>query len=96
VKNTIFWDITLCSLLKVKSSALLAAYFLVGFLLGLVFDPEDGGDVPPKRRLIFNGLHGIISQKTVLFITTDVRTSNPTDICVFTIDNFVCMCVLFS
>jgi hypothetical protein len=32
---------------------------------------------PPKRRLKFNGLHGIISQKTELFITTGVRTSNP-------------------
>jgi hypothetical protein len=31
----------------------------------------------PKRRLIPNELHGVISQKTVLFITTAVRTSNP-------------------
>jgi hypothetical protein len=35
--------------------------------------------VPPKLRLTFNGLHGVISQKIVLFITTAVRTSNPTD-----------------
>jgi hypothetical protein len=27
--------------------------------------------------LTFNGLHGVISQKIVLFITTAVRTSNP-------------------
>jgi hypothetical protein len=27
--------------------------------------------------LTFNGLHGVISQKTVLFITTAVRASNP-------------------
>jgi hypothetical protein len=33
--------------------------------------------VLPKRRLAFNGLHGIISQKMELFITTAVRTSNP-------------------
>jgi hypothetical protein len=26
----------------------------------------------------FNGLHGVISQKMVLFITTAVRASNPT------------------
>jgi hypothetical protein len=26
----------------------------------------------------FSGLHGVIPQKTVLFITTAVRTSNPT------------------
>jgi hypothetical protein len=38
-----------------------------GFLLGSFLNPEDGGDVPPKCRLTFNGLHGIISQKTELF-----------------------------
>jgi hypothetical protein len=27
-------------------------------------------DYPPKRRLTFNGLHGVISQKIELFITT--------------------------
>jgi hypothetical protein len=32
-------------------------------LLGLLFDPEDGGDVPPKRQLTFTGLDGGISQK---------------------------------
>jgi hypothetical protein len=32
--------------------------------------------IPPKRRLTLNGLHGVISQKMVLFITTAVRTSN--------------------
>jgi hypothetical protein len=32
---------------------------------------------PPKRRLTFNGLHDVISQKIVIFITTAVRTSNP-------------------
>jgi hypothetical protein len=34
--------------------------------------------VPPKRRLTLNILHGVISQKIVLFITTAVKTSNPT------------------
>jgi hypothetical protein len=33
--------------------------------------------VPPKRRLNFNGLHGVISQNIVVLITTAVRTSNP-------------------
>jgi hypothetical protein len=46
-------------------------------LLGLFLD---AGDVPPKRRLTFNGLHGVISQKIELFITTAVRTSNPTNL----------------
>jgi hypothetical protein len=31
--------------------------------------------VPPKLRLIFNGLHGVIFQKTELFLTTAVRAS---------------------
>jgi hypothetical protein len=42
--------------------------FHAGILLDL-FDPEDGGDAPPKHRLTFNGLHGVISQKLLLFIT---------------------------
>jgi hypothetical protein len=34
--------------------------------------------VSPKGRLIFNGIHCAISQTTRFFITTAVRTSNPT------------------
>jgi hypothetical protein len=34
--------------------------------------------IPLKCQLTFNRLHSAISQKTVLFITTAVRTSNPT------------------
>jgi hypothetical protein len=34
--------------------------------------------VSPERRLNFNGLHGVISQKIEIFITTAVRTSDPT------------------
>jgi hypothetical protein len=36
--------------------------------------------VPSKRRLPFNGLHGVTFQKTGLFITTAARTSNPTQL----------------
>jgi hypothetical protein len=36
--------------------------------------------VPPKRRLTFNGLHSVISQKIKLFITTVLITSNPTSL----------------
>jgi hypothetical protein len=35
---------------------------------------------PPKRRLKPNGLHGVIFQKMILFITTAVKTSNPTSL----------------
>jgi hypothetical protein len=51
MKYTIFWDITPCSPLKVNRrfggiySLLLATCFYAGFLLGLFFDPEDGGDM---------------------------------------------------
>jgi hypothetical protein len=63
-----------------KQSHLLSHWFLAG----LFFDPEDESDVLPKRRLTFNGLHGVIFQKMVLFITTAVTTSNPTE------DIFIC------
>jgi hypothetical protein len=54
-----------------------ATSFHAGILLGL-FDPADGDGVLPKRRMTFNELRGVISQKIVLFITTADRTSNPT------------------
>jgi hypothetical protein len=34
--------------------------------------------VPPKPRLTFNGLHGVISRKIEFFIITAARTSHPT------------------
>jgi hypothetical protein len=74
LKSSVFWDVSLCSPLKIKQSK--ASYlFHAGFLLGLFFDPED---IIPKLRLTFNGLHVSISKKIELFIATDVRTSNPT------------------
>jgi hypothetical protein len=35
-------------------------------------------NVPPKRLLTFNGLHGVISQKILHFIATALRTSDLT------------------
>jgi hypothetical protein len=43
MKNTILWDITPCSPLKVN--LLLATCLHAGFLLGLFFGPENGGDM---------------------------------------------------
>jgi hypothetical protein len=55
-----------------------ACYLLhASFLLGLYFYPEDGGDMFLLNK-IFNGLHGVITQKIEFFITTAVRISNPT------------------
>jgi hypothetical protein len=36
-----------------------------------------GGVLFQSVRLTFNGLHGVISHKLQLFITTAVRTSDP-------------------
>jgi hypothetical protein len=56
-----------------------AASFYADFLLGFFWRWRRY--VPPKCRLTFNGLHGVISQKIVgllFFIITAVITSNPT------------------
>jgi hypothetical protein len=45
------------------------------FLLGLLFDLEDGGDATPKCRLTFTGLHGVISYQTEPFNTQDIPKS---------------------
>jgi hypothetical protein len=44
--------------------------------------------VPPKRRFSFNGPHGVMARKTELFITTAVRTSNPTNYLRYFVRNF--------
>jgi hypothetical protein len=62
-----------------QETSVLATCFYAGFLLNYFFDPEDEGDVPPKRRLTLNGLHDVISQKLIPFITAAVKTSNPTN-----------------
>jgi hypothetical protein len=55
---------------------MLATCLLAGFLLNLFLRPWRWRRyVPPKRRLTLNGLHGAISQKLILFITTAVKTS---------------------
>jgi hypothetical protein len=60
-----------------------AAFTLVSYLT-YYSNPEDGGDMFLRNvALTFRGLHSIISQTAKLFITTAVRTSNPT--CVFRI-----------
>jgi hypothetical protein len=52
-----------------------SSWFLVWFTLQLWGSRRD---VTPKRPLIFNWLHAVISQKIEFFITTVVRISGPT------------------
>jgi hypothetical protein len=47
---------------------------LQGMRARIFFCPEDGDNVPPKRRVIINP-HGATSQKTAFFIVTAVKTS---------------------
>jgi hypothetical protein len=70
---TLFWNITPSSPLKVKRDvseehieASLITRFHSGFLFGLYFDPEDGGNMFLRNMLNFNGLHDILSQKMPL------------------------------
>jgi hypothetical protein len=62
-----FWDMTPCSPLKVNrlSEEHFASIFRI--------KPETSIEEEPN-----NGLHGVISQKLELFITTGVRTSDTT------------------
>jgi hypothetical protein len=49
MKISIFWDIMLCSLLKVKQR--FACYLLhAGLFLDIFFNTEDGGDI--FRRIV--------------------------------------------
>jgi hypothetical protein len=55
-----------------------ACHVLSRWYLVKLFRPWRSRHVFPKRRLIFNGLHSVIPQKIVLFITTVLKTSYPT------------------
>jgi xanthosine utilization system XapX-like protein len=69
------------SMWQLPSQALLATCFHAGFLLGIILRLcRWRRYVPPKLRWNFNGLHGVVSQKVVRFITTAVRTSDPESI----------------
>jgi hypothetical protein len=69
VEKFVFWDITPCSPLEVKR------------LFGGICRPYLQGRRISKarnQREASNRLHGVISQKIELFITSAVRTSNHT------------------
>jgi hypothetical protein len=66
MKSSSIWDITPCSLVTANHRLHLQFCLLPSwwFLNRLIFRSWNEGDVPPKRRLAFTGLHGIIAQKT--------------------------------
>jgi hypothetical protein len=69
-ENHVFWDITPCSLVKVNPTFGREASPSSSTLKRRVSqtNQHEGrnkhGSVPPKRGLTFNGLQGVISQKT--------------------------------
>jgi hypothetical protein len=91
-KIIIFWDITLCIPPQVNrlSGGTYRLHFQ-GRISRAKYQRESRWQaewrwrryVPPERRLACNGIHGVISQKVVLFITTAVRTSYPTGVIPF-------------
>jgi hypothetical protein len=47
-----------------------------------------------KKWLALNGLHGVISQNMILFITTAVKTSDPTPLCLLLVwCSLLCKCM---
>jgi hypothetical protein len=80
--NSIFRDITPRSPLKVNRRFVgTRCLHLQGRRIREARNQREAGikqssAILPERRLAFNGLHGVKSQKIELFITTAVRTSN--------------------
>jgi hypothetical protein len=56
-------------------------------LLGLFFNPEDGGDMFLRSVGDFDGLHGVISQKIEVF-TTSVRRTGLLVTCFMLVSSF--------
>jgi phage shock protein PspC (stress-responsive transcriptional regulator) len=70
------------SLLKSSIFQLFLLIVSCWFLAWLILPPwKSRRYIPPKRRLNFNGLQGVISHKTKLFITTALRTSDSSTGC---------------
>jgi hypothetical protein len=80
LKIYIFWVIMYCGPFKVnRSFAGICRLHLQNRQRDQARNHHQAGSkyISPKRPLTFNLLHGIISQKTELFVTTTVRISNP-------------------
>jgi hypothetical protein len=94
LKSIVFQDMTPCSPLSFNRrfggtyrlhlqgwTRTLDGYLLAcWFLLNLFLRPWRWRRYVPPKRLKLNGLHGVISQKMILFIPTAVKPSNPTQV----------------
>jgi hypothetical protein len=88
LKSIIFWDMTSCSPVSVNRR--FGGTYRLHFRVEEISSPRNQVEelissgwrwrlyVPPKPLLTFNGLHAVISQKMIPFITTAVKTSNTT------------------
>jgi hypothetical protein len=79
MKSIIFWDVTPCSLLRLNQRfGGTYRLHLQGRRISLARNQRESR-WQAELCLTLNGLRGVISQKIVLFITTAVRTSHPTN-----------------
>jgi hypothetical protein len=81
MKSIIFWDVTPCSLLRCnrRFGGTITSIFRVKENFSKNQQVSRWRYVPLKRQLHLNRLHGVTSQKMILFTTTAVKTSNPTN-----------------
>jgi hypothetical protein len=77
-KSIIFWDMTPCSPLNVNRRFGGTYRLHIQGRKKKFRKKPASKQVARKRRLTLNRLHGVISRKMILFITTAVKTSNPT------------------
>jgi hypothetical protein len=62
-----------------KSNFALPVTCFMLFLTWLILLPRRWWrHIPPKCRLIFKGVHGVLPQKIEIFLNVAMRTSNPT------------------
>jgi hypothetical protein len=53
---------------------LIPSAYRVGFLLGLLFNPQNGGNIF-FRNIILSDLHGVHTQKIIIFTVIAIRSS---------------------
>jgi hypothetical protein len=85
MKSSIFWDTTPCSLLKVngisqarnqREIALLPTCFHARFLLGLIFDPEEVGDMFLRNVVDFQRItRRYIPEDRILQLYSSIRNT---------------------